>query len=409
MIYILTDNALTGGTQTWMIRLCEELDNIHEKYTIVRDEVYEFEDNSILIFNNYKHKIFNKIINNTLQKDIIDISDSDGKLDEEFNTPKIKCNLHTLETYFVIHSDICPSNSYLVKNIEHFKHVICISEHVKNKLEATLLNLSPNIKIHVLENYVELQKNVIKNNTQCIKFNYVGRLSPEKNLPMLFYALGKIKDKGINNWTLNIYGDHKNEKFFNMLKNIITSIDILSNINYNGFVTNKNKLYENCDYTILPSISEGSSYALLESLAYGVPMIACKYVGDNDYRITDAINGYLFEINEISSKQLENINLLNDDVVICESNYNNILKSVGYKEIIIIRDKTNRKHMRLNKSKLLMPPQLCKGKPDKFNANVNNIANILEKAINDKLIINPQSSINKEQYKNTIVELFKST
>ncbi len=101
--------------------------------------------------------------------------------------------------------------------------------------------------------------------------------------------------------------------------------------------------------------------------------------------------------------------MLNDDVVICESNYNNILKSVGYKEIIIIRDKTNRKHMRLNKSKLLMPPQLCKGKPDKFNANVNNIANILEKAINDKLIINPQSSINKEQYKNTIVELFKST
>ena len=365
MIYILTDRHRTGGTETWLSNLCYNLDKLEKTYIIIRDELVNTNINSedTIILNNYHCNINDNIVNQIY-------------------------NLNT-QVYFVVHSDICPSNYYLIKYINIINNVIFVSEPIKTKLKEKLLQIKPTLNLFVLTNVV--QTNVFlsdlsfsaRSNKKATIFNFVGRISQEKNIPMLLYALAQI-DKP--NWILNIYGDTYNTRYYEIIKNIIKSLDLSNNVNLCGFVQDKLHIYTNCDYVVLPSVSEGSSYTILESLAFGTPVIACLNVGDNNDKITNGVSGYLIDLCGIDN--INNINNINNDKIYA-NDYHEILKSVGYLEAVLMQDYDGDGYISMNSNRIIVPPNLYNRRNDIFDSNVTKVKDVLINSITNKLTIKP--------------------
>lgn len=367
MIYIFTDNHKNGGTETWLNNLCECFDILNQQYEVVRNNDYILISNaSTIIINNCKYDLTNLL-------------------------EESKCNV-----YFVIHSDICPSNGYLIKYLKYVDNIIFVNKNISKKLIPKLKNLKETLNYFILENFVNFSVNVKKINKEKHNnkkiFNYVGRLSPEKNIPMLLYSFAEI-DK--TKWVLNIYGNTTDERYYCIIKNVIASLNIIDNVIFHGFIEDKNIIYSNCDYIILPSISEGSSYALIESLSYGIPVIAINNVGDNNERITEGQNGYLIDINCFVD--------IGESIFI--NDYTEILKKIGYIETFLMHDYDGDGCFSLNRNKIILPPNLYKIKRKKFDENIYKIKLILEKAINNNITFEPVK-YDKNKIINDIKKIF---
>src|SRR5690606_6818965 len=102
-IYILTDPKNKGGVQTW-------INNI-QKHIHIKDIFYDINftipQNSILCINNYTNNDF---------------------------YIKYKNKPRDIKIYFVLHSDICPSNEFFVNNEDIFDGVICVSKYIIEKV-----------------------------------------------------------------------------------------------------------------------------------------------------------------------------------------------------------------------------------------------------------------------------------
>jgi glycosyltransferase involved in cell wall biosynthesis len=348
MIHIFTDINKIGGTETWLNNIVKYFQLLNIKYEIVRDiNNINFKDIKTIILNNFRDDLTTLLENNNL-----------------------------LKIYFVIHSEICPMNMFLIKYLKYINDIIFISKIIFDKLEQKLNKLKDSFKYHIIENFVENiveNNNFIKNKNIYEKkiFNYIGRISEEKNIPMMLYAFSKL-DK--SKWILNIYGSTNDKRYECIIKNIIKSLNFCNNVIMHGFVKEKNILYLNCDYIILPSISEGSSYAIIEALSYSVPVIAIKNVGDNN-KIIDDYNGYLIDID-----------CFIDTDKIYLNNYNEILKKVGYVEAVLNYDYDGDGYIHFNPKRIMIPPNLYNLKLEIFDNNIEKFEKVLKSALLKNLI-----------------------
>lgn len=125
----------------------------------------------------------------------------------------------------------------------------------------------------------------------------VGRLDPIKNLPMFLRAFTEAKLQHTQLKGL-LVGDGPE---FSMLKTMCGSLRITENIIMTGYRQDATDLLQCMDIFILCSFSEGTSMALLEAMASGVPTIVTD-VGGNPELITHNISGWV--IPSDSSKDL---------------------------------------------------------------------------------------------------------
>jgi glycosyltransferase involved in cell wall biosynthesis len=105
---------------------------------------------------------------------------------------------------------------------------------------------------------------------------FVGRLSVQKNLPLLFHALDGISD-GFET-TLVGEGELQDE-----LKTAVNDLH-LRNVRFYGRADGAElrELYRNADVFVLPSEREGMPLVLLEALAMGLPVVATDIPGNRD-------------------------------------------------------------------------------------------------------------------------------
>jgi glycosyltransferase involved in cell wall biosynthesis len=143
-------------------------------------------------------------------------------------------------------------------------------------------------KLKVISNGVEKKfyNDQLRFLHQEIRLLFVGRLSFQKNLEQLFYALDGITIK----YKLNIVGDGEYE---NNLKKIVKDLK-LKKVNFLGRADNKKLLdfYREADIFVLPSEREGMPLVLLESMAMGLPIIATDVTGNREL-VKDGENGKL--------------------------------------------------------------------------------------------------------------------
>ncbi len=111
---------------------------------------------------------------------------------------------------------------------------------------------------------------------QAKRLVYVGRLSAEKGLPILFDSLSMLKTQNID-VALTVLGDGEDRQ---KLERLCKKNGIDDRVHFAGFVdqTTIASTLRESDIFVLPSFAEGIPVALMEAMAMGIPVIA-TYVG----------------------------------------------------------------------------------------------------------------------------------
>ncbi|MCG6201301.1 glycosyltransferase [Psychromonas antarctica] len=164
-------------------------------------------------------------------------------------------------------------------------------------------------KYRVIYNGVNTEKFTLKNKNETKKnlnlplnnqiIGMFASFKNQKNHPLLLQAFSEILPKHPNT-TLLLVGDklhggmHGSDDYNRLIHNMITDLNLHDNCVCLGNRVDVENIYPACDFTVLPSLYEGTPNVLLESMACGKPVIATD-VSDNAKIITNNINGLLIE------------------------------------------------------------------------------------------------------------------
>lgn len=176
--------------------------------------------------------------------------------------------------------------------------VIAVSKLMRNEMVQKGIAKE---KTHIVQNAVEsirdqqwLEKT---RNSARESFNidrkqfligYVGRLSEEKGLRFLIEGAAQLHSSG-NSVTILVIGDGP---LLNDMKMLVSELNLEENIRFAGFQSNVKELLPAFDVFVLPSLTEGTSMALLEAMACALPIVATN-VGGTPQVIQDGSNGVL--------------------------------------------------------------------------------------------------------------------
>ncbi len=119
---------------------------------------------------------------------------------------------------------------------------------------------------------------------------YVGRLSPEKNLPFLIEAFARASSDN-DSLRLLLVGDGPERK---QLETLVLSNNIASKVHFTGMVEYKDvpSYLVTSDFSVNPSTSETFGLTTVEAMATGLPVLGVDAPGTRDI-ISDGINGIL--------------------------------------------------------------------------------------------------------------------
>jgi glycosyltransferase involved in cell wall biosynthesis len=208
----------------------------------------------------------------------------------------------------ISHSDISYYNKYFTENSGLYNKIIvvnnsCYQKYKKLNVDNVVL-MRNNIEILTVESKREFD-------SSCIKVLFFSRTSYDKNVIMLMDVIDRLWSEGVKIY-LDIYSDldKTTSYYYNMVKHK-ECIAIKA-------PTNNKNIYLEYDLCVLPSVSEGCSMNVLESINHEVPILCSKNIGNEEI-----IENYfpMFDLIGLDSCK--------DDLYV--TNYNKLLISIGYK------------------------------------------------------------------------------
>jgi len=116
----------------------------------------------------------------------------------------------------------------------------------------------------------------------------VGRFDPIKNLPLLVRSCAAVM-KEAKNLRAVLVGDGPD---YPAIERLVNSLRITEKFNLTGFREDARSLVQGMDLFVLPSFSEGTSMALLEAMAAGVPVVVTD-VGGNPEIVHAGKTGFI--------------------------------------------------------------------------------------------------------------------
>ncbi len=140
---------------------------------------------------------------------------------------------------------------------------------------------------------------------------FVGRLSPEKNIPLLLEGLSRLSGE-YNGLKLVICGRGRVE---DLLKKKTRDLGIDDKVIFLGYQEDVYAIMKACDLLVLPSFREGMSNVLFEALAAGIPAIASR-IPTHEYWFGDRLLVPLFapgSVEEISRCIVQEMNRSNNE------------------------------------------------------------------------------------------------
>lgn len=155
-----------------------------------------------------------------------------------------------------------------------------------NALGDYLLDLLPWLKsnkINVLHNGVLIPENKQKGifrkeleiNERTFLAVIIGRLNTPKGHTDLIHAIGKIKNK-LEHTIVAVVGGGEDES---QLREEVKRLDLSGIVKFLGHRNDVDQILADADLQVHPSHSEGMPNAILEGLAYAVPIIATNIPG----------------------------------------------------------------------------------------------------------------------------------
>ncbi len=168
-----------------------------------------------------------------------------------------------------------------------------------NETKRTILENNPALfpleKIHVIYNGIDLERfdadqsePICKRRGDEIVLAVAGRLSRQKGYDLLFEAIRKLKQTGLN-FRLLIAGEGELKTDISRLAQ---DLGLSEHVSFLGFLENIKPLLESCDIFLLPSRWEGFGYVLVETMACRKPIIAF-HASSNPEIVADGETGFL--------------------------------------------------------------------------------------------------------------------
>jgi glycosyltransferase involved in cell wall biosynthesis len=176
-----------------------------------------------------------------------------------------------------------------------FDRIIAVSEGLRGDLVRKGIPLK---KISIIKNCLDLgilQNENASEPTLAIPrghrvFAVIGRLYPDKGHRYFIEAFSKVHKKHPKITGLIIGEGPTKEEIAKQVK----AAELDRAIMLCGFRSDMSTVYDRVDYVIIPSLTEGLPYVLLEAMASKVPVVATR-VGDIPALIDDGVTGYLVQ------------------------------------------------------------------------------------------------------------------
>jgi len=99
----------------------------------------------------------------------------------------------------------------------------------------------------------------------------IVRIAPIKDIKTMIYSFSQLKQE-VKNARLHILGAVDDKQYYQECISLIDYLNV-EDIIFPGFVDIK-KYLEKIDFTLLTSLSEGQPYAIIESMAAGLPLVS---------------------------------------------------------------------------------------------------------------------------------------
>jgi len=164
----------------------------------------------------------------------------------------------------------------------------------------------PEVKSVVIDNgvFVPENKNFGRHENGAIKVITIGRMVPLKRQADLLKAAAELNPDIQNKIELHFFGDGE---LRTELEEIAKTLKIEAI--FHGMELNREKIYSRASISTCMSETEGLSIALLESMAWSIPIIATN-VGGNPKCVIDGLNGYLYEFGNIDELKEKLVTLI---------------------------------------------------------------------------------------------------
>jgi glycosyltransferase involved in cell wall biosynthesis len=124
-------------------------------------------------------------------------------------------------------------------------------------------------------------------------FLFVGQLIPRKGLHLLLEACSILKQRGCCNYTLLVIGQGEDRE---KLQDISQNYQLEESVKWIGWVdySRIGDYFQFSDVFILPTLEDTWGMVVLESMAFGKPILCSKWAGASELVISGQ-NGYVFE------------------------------------------------------------------------------------------------------------------
>lgn len=171
-------------------------------------------------------------------------------------------------------------------------------------------------KTRVITNFTDIDKFVplsISLSSNKLRLLTLARISEQKNVLNYIKAIEIVKRKGFD-IEVNWYGAIVNPSYYDKCIGTIRDCELENVFYFHAPTSSPEKEYNMTDVFCLPSNYEGFPNVICEAMSCGLPIL-CSNVCDNPFIVTDNVNGFLFnpnDINDIAAKIINYINL--DDI-----------------------------------------------------------------------------------------------
>jgi len=268
-----------GGNQKTALQIIKLL----EKYFIVEifsnnmnQKDYSFINDSL---NSTIHNM--KIIKKKRDKEIIshiNINNYQFIINNKFNDYfKICDKIINKNLYVLSHNSMDPFNKLIIQNQNHIKKVLTINKFHQN----VLIYHGLKIPQEIYYNYIENENYEIKRSKFKQRIGFIGRFTKEKNLGLLIASMRLLEGLEL----VVIGGENENgEENKNIIwKGVLQKDEIICEL-------------RKCDYLVVPSITEGLPFVILEAMNIGIPCIYSNIIGADELIGKEGERGFKFEL-----------------------------------------------------------------------------------------------------------------
>ena len=193
--------------------------------------------------------------------------------------------------------------------INNADKIICVSDYLK---EYYISNIKDKTKIYTIYDGIDMSRfNSEKKNYTANKQIVIGLAGTAtvKNHEDAIYALGLLKEEGMNNIVLKIAGrwalDDYNQRYKEKIIEIIRRNNLKEEIEFVGMKSNMNQFWRESDISLICSKRESFGLSAVEAMACGVPLICSntsvsgELTNDGKYVLTYRTGDYKQLANQI--------------------------------------------------------------------------------------------------------------